>query len=354
MLSLLVFAILVESSIQVTPDAEGCSAGGCEAIQVSNASCAPSANLLQVARSSETIPSLKLNLDAASPTHKAKGNILYVIRTWHKNYDTKLPSILETWASTVDGSSLLIVGDQDLQNSTVHAATGCLNDHNVGLTCKTGHSLALAAEMIGTYSWAFVIDDDVYVNTSNLEGELKKHDASKLVALGRPGCGAPHCDDHQGGLCGGGGYALSRAALKALVDKPTAKDFQNELLDMTKVFYPGETPWDDVTTACLVKRRGITIENLEGLYGWRVPGGSTPAPDGKLSSSYIGAIHSVNPLPLTFHYISPEEMYTIQSQFMKPEPEKVSLLQELSIVPSYGEQVRHYIHQVTLRRRGAA
>lgn len=347
MLTALVFVLLIESSMLTTAHDPGCAVaaefkGTCSNQHVS---------LLQIGQSGESLSSSRSNSLDVAMKPRSRSNILYVIRTWHKNYDTRVPSIMKTWASTLDRSSLLLVGDVDLQNPIVHAATGCSSDHHVGLTCKTGHSLALAADMIGNHPWAFLIDDDVYVNTSHLENVLKKEDPSKLVAFGIPGCGTPHCDDHEGGFCGGGGYALSRAALKALVDKPTAREFHNELLDMTKVFYPGETPWDDITTTCLMKRRGIEIKKMDGLYGWRLPDSSQAAPDGNLSPNYKGAIHSLNPAPLTFHYITPEEMYTIHSQFMKSEREKLSLL---SIGASYAEQVKQHIHQEHLRRRAAA
>jgi len=353
MLSTVAFLILVKSLLSASPP-QACSSA--EWKSDPNETCKYQ-SLLQIGTNVDTGLNHSFNDGmprVASRTHKAQGDILYVVRTWHKNYDTRLPSIIDTWGSALDSSSLLIVGDKDLHNPTVYAATGCSSDHQVGLTCKTGHSLALAAEKIGSRSWAFVIDDDVYVNTSNLEGLLKQHDASRLVALGIPGCGAPHCDDHQGGFCGGGGYALSSAALKALVDKKSPMDFHNELRDMTKVFYPGgETPWDDITTTCLMKRRGITVEHIDGLYGWRIPGDSKAAPDGKLSPTYKRAIHSSSPLPLTFHYITPKEMYTIHDQFMKPTPEKVSLLQEVSAGPSYAEQLRQYIQQENLKRSHA-
>lgn len=357
MLSALVHIILVKSSLQATLGA-GCAVGGGAAISDSNtsssASC-PYTSLLQIGQNSETFSTDRLRNTHVreSHVHKVKGNILYVVRTWHKNYNTRLPSILQTWAAPLDRSSLLLVGDQELQSPTVHAATGCGSDHHLGLTCKTGHSLALAAEMIGQKPWAFVIDDDVYVNTSHLESLLQKHDSSKLVALGIPGCGTPHCDDHEGGFCGGGGYALSQAALKALIDRPKPEDFHNELQDMTKVFYPGETPWDDITTTCLMKRRGISIEKIDGLYGWRIPDGSHPAPDGKLTQLYKAAIHSSNPTPLTFHYVSPEEMYTIHKQFTKGESGKVSLLQEVNVASSYAEQLQLFIEKDHLRRRNA-
>lgn len=349
MLATLALLIVVESSKLASP-AAGCSTANWNSM--SNETC-PYTSLMQIGQNTDKFLSDSM-LRVASRSGKNKEDILYVVRTWHKNYETRLPSILKTWASPLDRSSLLIVGDQELKDPVVHAANGCLSDHHVGLTCKTGHSLALAAEQIGDRSWVFVIDDDVYVNTSNLEGLLKERDASALVALGIPGCGTPHCDDHQGGFCGGGGYALSRAALKALVDKPTATEFQNELLDMTKVYYPGETPWDDITTTCLMKRRGITVERIDGLYGWRIPDNSKAAPNGKLSTAYKNAIHSSSPLPLTFHYVSEQEMYTIQDQFMKPAPDKVSLLQEVTPGLTYAEQLRQHIEKENVRRSDVA
>lgn len=278
------------------------------------------------------------------------GNIFYVVRTYHKNYDTRLQSILKTWAAPLDSSSLLIVGDVGLQRPKVHVATGCSDDHWVGLNCKTGHSLALAADMIGSHPWVFLIDDDVYVNTAHLERTLSQQDPSKLVALGIPGCGSPKCDDHEGGFCGGGGYALSQAALRALVGKPTAKNFPGEFLDTMKAVYPDakEVPYDDIVATCMMKHRGINIESMKGLYGWRLPG-STPS-DGQLSTGYKSAIHSLDPPALTFHYIKPQEMYSIHDEIVRPKPDEISLV-ESNVTSTYDEQLKLYIQDHSRTRK---
>lgn len=321
MLSTLVFILLLESTMQ---------------------------SMLRTSKSGKGFSSVQSHRLAAAMKDKSKSTILYVIRTWHANYDTLLPSILATWASPLESSSLLIVGDvdQSVNSTSVVAATGCPNDHQVGLTCKTAHSLALAADKIGSHSWVFVVDDDVYVDTSNLENELSKHDPSKLIALGIPGCGTPHCNDNGGGFCGGGGYAVSRAALSELVDKPTAVDFHDEMLEfMHEEYLAPETPWDDITTTCLMKQRGIAIESIEGLYGWRMQ--DSPNPSSSLSAEYQDAIQSSSPPPLTFHYIDSQEMYMIHKQFMDPAPQETSLL---AIPSKYDEQMRQYIHDESVRR----
>merc|ERR1740121_235159 len=191
------------------------------------------------------------------------GEVLYVIRISSKTQSERLQPILDTWASALPPESLLVVGDVGSEIPKVYGATECPDNHEQGLSCKTGHALALAAGMLGSRQWVFVLDDDHYVNTTNLEGVLATKNASKLQAFGIPGCGPKLCDDHEGGFCGGGGYAVSRAALKALVDKPEPEDFSGEFIQAAEEVFSGKKHmYSDVTCSCLMKRRGIIMDKL--------------------------------------------------------------------------------------------
>lgn len=278
-----------------------------------------------------------------------QSNILYVVRTCDATVQARLPAIMETWAGPVK-ESLLIVGDSKSDSPKVHSVPGCGKDHWFGLTCKTGQALALAASMIGSHEWVFVTDDDVYVNTTHLETVLRRYDFSESQALGISGCADGKCKDGKGGFCGGGGYALSQAALRALVDKPDRQEFSKELLAKASEVFPKQAPYDDIVVTCLMKQHGVKISQLGGLYGWRLdnqfadPGDPHSAPQhpAKLAENYTRAIHTADPPPITFHYVVPAEMYLIHSEFGKASPAASSAV-ALGSTISYEDQLHQYL-----------
>jgi len=284
-------------------------------------------HLLKVPASAQEIA----NVTAAMKPMQPKSNdVLYLIRSWHKNYGTRVRSILDTWAADLDKSSLLFVGDTEAEDPTrVEAATGCATDHWAGLCCKTAVSLSLALQHMGSRKWLMVLDDDVYANPAKIEHALLKHNASSKLAMGIVGCGAGTlCKDKTGGFCGGGGYAISRPALEALVGGgagPQAAAFQRRYMDFTSS--PFGQNIDDVSTTCLLKQEGVKIEGLRGLYGWRLKeGGDFDLDEQELYRNKIkeGA--------LTFHYIQDRHTMTSLHEYMLESTEHlqhadVSLLQ---------------------------
>merc|ERR1712032_1295162 len=152
----------------------------------------------------------------------------------------------------------------------VHPATGCPDGHNRGLSCKIAFAWSLAASRMGSHDWMFVVDDDAYVNTTNLESMLlERGNASKLEAHGVVGCGLEWCN---GGFCGGGGYAVSQAALKTIINKSEPMDFRAEFLRVyDQTFGEGsDLAWDDICASCLMKQRGFSLKTLAGLWAWQL------------------------------------------------------------------------------------
>lgn len=258
----------------------------------------------------------------ARPLNKTSGDVLYLARTWHDNYGREALSLLRTWASSLDPASFMLVGDLDSEDPPIIGAAGCHADHDLGICCRTARSLALAAERIGNRSWVFVVDDDTYVHTGNLERILSDFDASQPLALGMTKCGTGHCDDGLGGFCGGGGYAISKPALQMMIGD-SREAFEREYLEIAGS--PIGEAFDDVSTTCLLRRRKVPVlDGLQGIYpwiGWDAP----PSPNGvgawssnlNLPDVYLRAIHATEPLPLTLHYINAAEMSAIHEEFKK-------------------------------------
>lgn len=231
-------------------------------------------------------------------------NVLFVVRTWHNSYPTKVEAILRTWGGAVN-NSLVIVGDTPSTSPPVYGASACPNDHSAGLACKDGYALSLAADRLATsseYSWVFVVDDDVYVRSRDVEMALVKLNASKAQVLGIPGCGPELCGG-AGGMCGGAGYAISRAALERLVSGRPAQALADELVETCKGAAGG---WDDIAVTCALRSRKVHVDNLDGLHGWRA----------RDHEEFLNWIHDKSPAPLTFHYINASEMDAIHAEFL--------------------------------------
>jgi len=144
------------------------------------------------------------------------GSVLYVIKTYSGAYENRLRAVMETWAARVPRSSLLIVGDKEHAEFPIHVAHECSSDAMLGLACRVAHGVELAANTPGNWSWVFIVDDDHYVKTDNLEQFLATLNPSIATGVGCYGCGSGkpfnYCRGN-GGFCGGCGYGFSRAAI---------------------------------------------------------------------------------------------------------------------------------------------
>lgn len=106
----------------------------------------------------------------------------------------------------------------------------------------------------------------------------------------------------KGGLCGGAGYAISRAALKAMVGeaRDAGEQFVQESMHTAEAVCGY---WSDQVTSCIARRHGVEQVELQGLYGWRLG-----QEDDLNEDLYREKMSSSNPKALTFHYIRPSEM----------------------------------------------
>jgi len=256
----------------------------------------------------------------------------------------------------VSDNLLLIVGDRNLSNPLIHGAPKCGSDHDVGLACRDGFALKLAAEIMPEADWIFIADDDLYVITSNVRRILAQYDAKVPITLGITGCGPNCCEDHNGGLCGGGGYAISRAALHAMLHKtqsvepdiPLSKKLEEAAQDEHLT-----DGWDDIAMSCVMKRSGIQLQELEGLYGFG-PEQQDP------HDFFTQAISSMSPMPLSFHLPStdpdyaPSMMLKIHSMVQTHNEErlnnKYSLIETTASKAHYQRHRQHYVEAVNHHR----
>ena len=121
----------------------------------------------------------------ATDLKKTSGAVLYAIKTAYKE---RLDAQMSTWASEVDHESLFIVGDWNSTSPNVLDAVGCSHDYHEGTLCKMGRLLSrVRHKMTGrpaiTTRWVFIVDDDAYVDTANLEMALGQFDSERPIAL---------------------------------------------------------------------------------------------------------------------------------------------------------------------------
>ena len=274
--------------------------------------------------------------------------ILFIIRTRAAYYDTRLPAIMDTWGAEVlksEANDLMIFGNERREKDPKIQAVNCADNHGEGLCCKTAIGFMEAFEYgKDKFSWFFVLDDDHYVHQENLVKSLASHDASEPMGLGIPLCGGcgPN-DTPPGGFCGGGGYALSMAAVRKLMMPSTDAFFEDYMSHL------GTGNHSDVTTACSLRRHNISVGSMKGLHGWQLKGNAVP--NTILNGAYLEEIASTNPLPITFHYVSPAMIRAIHQQFVSPVFSKTagSLLQDRE--SKYDEKVQCYISKVNAQRQ---
>jgi hypothetical protein len=105
----------------------------------------------------------------------SKLRVLFAVRTNIRNYETKIPALLRTWASVLPEEDLFIVSTKAAQiamgpsYSFKVQGTECFDDRYVGLTCIEAHIHLFAAQKAGEFDWLFVVDEDVYVQVQNLK-----------------------------------------------------------------------------------------------------------------------------------------------------------------------------------------
>merc|ERR1712137_841757 len=88
-----------------------------------------------------------------------------------------------------------------------------------------------------------------------------------MEVYGKPSCGA--CARGLAGLCGGGGYIISRPSLlrmanitEAPVNSTTATAFLDHFMS------PPDNVWCDVRFGCVAQETKHKLRSVRGLYGW--------------------------------------------------------------------------------------
>lgn len=99
----------------------------------------------------------------------------------------------------------------------------------------------------------------------------------------------------------------------------------------------------------------LYVVSLRTRYGWRLEGAQRNK--SSLNSAYIKAIHQTEPLPLTFHYVNPEQKREIHQEFQqmrssfRPWPRRLTEKGQLEALASeYDSQLACFIANEQWRR----
>jgi hypothetical protein len=228
-------------------------------------------------------------------------NVVYAIFTSAiPKYRVKLEAQLETWAArpAAEGRYVAVGGKNypDAWQSGSILRSGCGDDMS-SISCKEATLLAEGAARGA--DWLVVVGEDNYVYTRHVEAYLKDRDPDTAIAYGSAGCGrGKYCRDSAyfnmyGGLCGGAGYIISRAALQLLVADGAPA--------LHKVYDNTANP-NDMTTSCELVRHGARLRHQPGMHG-------TPM---FMIQQYFNAAHGDE--ILTSHYLSPALMRWLHAE----------------------------------------
>eukprot|EP00929_Paragymnodinium_shiwhaense_P123323 TRINITY_DN9700_c0_g1_i1.p1 TRINITY_DN9700_c0_g1~~TRINITY_DN9700_c0_g1_i1.p1 ORF type:complete len:294 (+),score=60.27 TRINITY_DN9700_c0_g1_i1:43-924(+) len=197
--------------------------------------------------------------------------VLFIIQTGSQFYDTRLRWIAETWGSELNRASVVAIGDKPggVDNKINIQVTKCPQNHGEGGCCKIAETIITAYNMMAknpSLEWMFYSDDDAYIRPDAMQQVLSKEDSAgqngKGAVYGVVGCYTPKC---RFGICGGGGFAASREAVRTLVESDGAANLLRKMMQLCKECDEAA----DVAAGQAMLHQSIKLAYLPGLFGDR-------------------------------------------------------------------------------------
>eukprot|EP00928_Gymnodinium_smaydae_P010674 TRINITY_DN14022_c0_g6_i1.p1 TRINITY_DN14022_c0_g6~~TRINITY_DN14022_c0_g6_i1.p1 ORF type:complete len:352 (+),score=35.22 TRINITY_DN14022_c0_g6_i1:43-1098(+) len=214
---------------------------------------------------------LQARLRGNDDAHDLK--IVYGVMTNNNaEYQEKLRGQLDTWARPLadSGRFFAVVGSGAQQVNETVVEAEC-DDSEFGVSCKEAEIMAQGVNR--NADWLVVLGDDNWVNVHEFEAMLREHTVANPAILGIVGCqlnylgtcvGVSEEDVTKGSLCGGGGYAVNRAALATLSDGNAST------LHATYASFAADSWFGDMATSCLARQRHVDLINIDTLFGFRM------------------------------------------------------------------------------------
>lgn len=221
--------------------------------------------LLQTSKAGESVELVRNYANSSE-------DVLFTVWTDSKFYDTRLTGILRTWGKELPRERFMAVSDKkrvsahgDEPGTQVEETRCPPHSHWEGACCKWAEGVILAQRRMESnpkLKWAFFSDDDVYLRPSAVATALRSYETSQPLALGIFGCStAGGCQ----GLCGGGGFAMNRAAVQRMADEDPVTFLQEEMGYCQKC-----EKWADQAISMIWRDKGVEMRQLPGLHGWKM------------------------------------------------------------------------------------
>lgn len=225
------------------------------------------------------------------------------VMTQEENHKKRAIHVKQTWASRCNG--LVFISDaEDKTLPAIDANYGLKGrDH---LTAKTMRAFDYAYKNhLNDYDWFIKADDDTYVIVENLRYMLSAHKPSEPIFFGH----AFKVIVTQGYFSGGGGYAVSKEALKRFGERQKgdcAEDGGAEDVEFGRCMEKLGVKTGDSRDA-LGRSRFHCFNPQTHLHGGY--------PDWYLQYDKYGAQRgreSMSDYAISFHYVSVDEMYDLE------------------------------------------
>ncbi|CAH1795305.1 unnamed protein product [Owenia fusiformis] len=251
---------------------------------------------------------LEAENDEEAQRLKTQVRVLCMIITNAANLPRKAMAVKDTWAKRCN-KYVFITDEEDKKFGTVGVhAEG--RDH---LTAKTIAGFKYVYENYrNDYDWFFKTDDDTYVIVENLRYLLSHYHSTQSVYIGH------HFDNVEiankaGYMSGGGGYALSKAALEQFV---TVGVNESHPLALCRRDYGAE---DAAIGRCMNKLGikpafSLDVHKRETFHPFNVfthLTGDFPSWYNKYKQNPVKGRDSLSDYSITFHYVDPIMMYTM-------------------------------------------
>ncbi|KAL5277676.1 C1GALT1.2 family protein [Megaselia abdita] len=238
--------------------------------------------------------------------------ILCLITTWPENHKTKAKAVKETWAKRCN-KYLFISSKTDSKLNTIALPLEEGRQH-LWLKIKAAF-MYIYKKYFNDYDWFVKADDDTYMIVENLRYMLYQYDPLSPLYLG---CKFKRYVS-QGYMSGGAGYILSKEALRRFVeiglpDRKYCKQEDDEVEDVEM-------------GRCLEKLNVTAVDTLdENMRERMLPLDPEYHLNNKSESWYSYYKFSKSKMDccssktISFHYISPENMYVMDFLIYKLKP----------------------------------
>jgi hypothetical protein len=240
--------------------------------------------------------------------------VLFVVNTYEGNYASRVGSIRETYLKRIkekqENADLIFIGGKTGDGNADLLTSTCVTGYRED-SCKRADMFTLTYDYLKRpgkeiFDWVFFFDDDAYVLPDNFQRMLlNAHNADQNLTAVWAIAGCAHVDC--GGICGGGGYYMTRDTLFQIVEGVDHANYP-DLRAEADVFDVICGRCGDLAIARVIEDIHhipvLAYPLMNGTYVWDLPN-----PDG----GFEYTLGLSDPLPWLYHYPAKNKFYEMQA-----------------------------------------